>query len=145
MSRRISERSSVVARPRQKGWWGEPDESELQPAVETAPEPAKRAPVRQPHAAVVTVGRSLTPQQIEAIRAVMRLFIDDDLSRGVDPRLTLTCDRCGVPRQAIGSVRYERATLCHECCVEFEIARARGIVEAATDFVTRYPARTASA
>lgn len=145
MARRLSEKSAVLARPRQKGWWGEPEEHELQPAISAPAEPPRRPAARQPHQPAITVGRALTPNQIESIRAVMRLFIDDDLARGVDPRLTLLCHRCDGPRQAIGSVRYERLTLCHECCVEFEVARARGVVEAASEFVARYPARSASA
>jgi hypothetical protein len=83
------------------------------------------------------VGRALTPNQIEAIRAVMRLFVDDDLSRGLDPRSTLFCDRCEDQRAAAGSVRYGRLTFCNECSTEFEIARARVLVAAETEFAKR--------
>lgn len=146
MSRRLTDRSNVLPRPRQKGWWGEPDEHDR--PVEELPAqdaPRRHAAQRPLHGPTAAVGRALTPGQIASIRAVMRLFIDDDVAGGVDPRLTLFCNRCGTPRQAIGSVRYDRATFCHECCVEFEVTRARGLVESAAEYVLRYPARSASA
>jgi len=146
MARRFADRAPTVERPRKKGWWGEPEDELLDDPVasERAVEPRQKSG-RSARSAPVLVGRALTPSQIESIRAVMRLFVEDDLARGVDPRMTLLCHRCGVPRQAIGSVRYERTTLCHECCVEYEIARARGLVESAAEFVNRYAARSASA
>src|SRR5579872_1207833 len=87
MARRLTDKSAVLTRPRQKGWWGEPDEQELQPVA--APPDARRPAGRALHRPAVAVGRALTPSQIDSIRAVMRLFIDDDVARGVDPRLTL--------------------------------------------------------
>lgn len=149
MTRRSGSKSATVERPRQKGWWGEPEAEELEteagPAAAAPRDPARRSNPSRIYHAATPVGRSLTPGQVEAIRAVMRLFVDDDTAHGVDPRSTLFCHRCGASRRAIGSVRYERLTLCHECSVEYEITRARGLVEGAFEFVERFATRAASA
>jgi hypothetical protein len=149
MTRRPGSRSVTVERPRQKGWWGEPEADQLIEALESEP-PAAREPSRRPvpsriaHS-ITPVGRSLTPGQIEAIRVVMRLFVDDDLANGVDPRSTLLCNRCTTGRRAVGSVRYDRFVFCHECSVEFEVARARGLVESPAEFLERSVPRAVSA
>ncbi len=149
MTRRPGSRSVTVERPRQKGWWGEPEAEQLTEDPECEPQagrepPRRPIPARIPHS-ITPVGRSLTPGQVEAIRVVMRLFVDEDLEHGVDPRSTLLCNRCAAARRAIGSVRYDRYVLCHECSVEFEIARARGLVDVAGEFIERYLPRAASA
>ncbi len=149
MSRRAFKASCTVERPRQKGWWGVPEQDELEPEVEGSAAPAREATRRlaapPPAQRAVQVGRALTPGQIEAIRVVMRLFVDEDAARGVDPRSSLTCHRCQAPRRAIGSVRYERLTFCNECAVEYEIARARGAADSPVEFCERGVARAASA
>lgn len=146
MNRRSANRLGLtVERPRQKGWWGDPGDEELEPAgVEPrAPrETPRRAAAVQTHA-VAQVGRALTPNQVEAIRVVMHTFVEDDTARGVDPRCTLYCQRCAAPRRAIGSIRYERITLCNECSVEYEIARARGLMDSVVEFLERSIAASA--
>jgi len=87
MSRRPGSKVVTVERPRQKGWWGCPESDQLEQddvMVDAVP----RDPVRRPTEArqgrkTVAVGRALPPNQIDAIRAVMRLFVDDDLGRGL--------------------------------------------------------------
>lgn len=146
MNRRTANRLGLtVERPRQKGWWGAPGDDELEPEAEEprAPrETPRRTPQSQPRA-VTQVGRALTPNQIEAIRAVMRTFIEDDTARGIDPRCTLVCQRCAAPRRAIGSIRYERFTLCNDCSVEYEVARARGLMDSVAEFLERSVAASA--
>jgi len=75
----------------------------------------------------------------------MRIFVQDDMAHGVDARQTLFCSRCQGQRRAIGSVRYERLILCHECSTDYEITRARGLVELAAEYVERFPQRAVSA
>jgi hypothetical protein len=71
--------------------------------------------------------RELTPHQVEAIVAVMRLFVDDDLANGVAPLATRACDACRQQRPAPGFVRYEDRALCNLCATEYEVRRARGL------------------
>ena len=150
MNRRPASRSANAERPRQKGWWGEPENNDQEQGEEESQPGLPREHHRKPapsHAprTITQVGRSLTPSQVEAIRTVMRLFVDDDTASGVDPRCTLLCHRCAAPRRAIGSVRYDRLTFCNACSTEYEIARARGLVESAAQYLERYAARQASA
>src|SRR5579885_3057821 len=131
MARRLSSKVVTVERPRQKGWWGRPEPEEIDlPYEEREPgarEPVRRAAGAQAAQGPIAVGRALTPNQVEAIRAIMRLFVDDDLGRGLDPRARLHCDRCESPQPAAGSVRYGRFTFCNACSTEFELARARAL------------------
>jgi hypothetical protein len=149
MTRRAPGRASSIERPRRKGWWGIPEEDQVEDELEQAA-PAPREPVRRTAATrapreVTPVGRALTPAQVEAIRAVMRLFVDDDMANGVDVRSTLFCHRCQATRRAIGSVRYDRFTFCNDCSTEYEITRARSLVDTPSEYIDRSLARAASA
>src|SRR5438552_15534854 len=78
VAHRSSIRSVTVERPRQKGWWGEPDADDLEHEPLDLPSPPAREAARRPAAPrtprpVTPVGRALTTGQVEAIRAVMRL------------------------------------------------------------------------
>jgi hypothetical protein len=73
--------------------------------------------------------RDLTPRQVEAIAAVMRLFVDDDLANGVSPERMRPCDACGQERPAPGFVRYDGGELCNPCATEYEVRRARGVTQ----------------
>jgi hypothetical protein len=42
-------------------------------------------------------------------------------------------------------VRYDRFTLCNDCAIEYEIARARGAAESVAEFCERGVQRAASA
>jgi hypothetical protein len=59
------------------------------------------------------VDRDLMPHQIEAIAAVMQLFVDDDIANGVSPKATRVCDACGQQRPSPGFVRYDERELCN--------------------------------
>ncbi|MFN0143832.1 MAG: hypothetical protein ACKVP6_10370 [Mycobacterium sp.] len=80
-------------------------------------------------------GRDLSAEQITAIQAVMRLFIEDDLANGVLSRKRMFCDACQQPRPALGFIQYDRHLVCNECAVEYEVARARGLALSAGQFV----------
>ncbi len=81
------------------------------------------------------VNRVLTPAQVSAIRAIMALFVEEDLANGVDPARRMYCDACGRHQPAPGFVQYDRYTLCNRCATEYEIAHARGIALSAGQFV----------
>ena len=84
---------------------------------------------------VATPLRTLTPAQVDAIRAAMRLFVDDDLARGSAIRAKLYCDACERARPAPGFIQYDRYGLCNLCATEYEVARARGQVSTAGQYV----------
>lgn len=141
MTRRPADRTGLIERPRHKGWWGleEYQDEAYAKEREIRPEqPLRHAASDRPARSVPSpVGRALTQGQIAAIRAIMHLFVEDDLTRGVDPRLTIYCHRCEGPRTAAGSVRYGSATLCNDCGAEYEIALGRGLVESVPSFLER--------
>jgi hypothetical protein len=72
--------------------------------------------------------RSLTASQINAIRAAMKLFVEDDLARGVLGSGRIYCDGCERPRPSAGVITYGRYVLCNNCAIEYEVARARGAI-----------------
>ena len=80
-------------------------------------------------------GRGLSQSQIEAIRSAMRLFVDDDLARGVRRTDRMYCDACQRPRPAAGVIRYSRYALCNGCATEYEVARAGGALSTPGQFV----------
>jgi formate dehydrogenase maturation protein FdhE len=80
-------------------------------------------------------GRVLSSAQLAAIHAVMHLFVDDDLAAGVSPHTRIHCDACVGPRPQPGAIRYERYLLCNGCATEYEVARIRGVVAAAGQYV----------
>lgn len=79
--------------------------------------------------------REVTAAQVAAIRAVLRLFVEDDLANGVSPEKRMFCDACERPRSALGFIQYDRHMLCNPCAVEYEVARARGMALSAGQFV----------
>jgi hypothetical protein len=142
VTRRPAGRTSLVERPRHKGWWGVDDYELEESAPQHEPAAPQREAPRQPAVkpdmdAIAAVGRALTPAQITAIHSVMRLFVDEDLQHGVDPGYTVHCHRCQARRPAIGSVNYSAATLCNACAVDYEILRARGLVDTVCDYIQR--------
>jgi len=149
VTRRPGSRSASIERPRQKGWWGEPESDQIADDFEFEP-PAPRVVMRKPgtshpERSVTQVGRALTPGQIDSIRAVMRLFVQDDTANGIDPHSSLMCHRCNAARRAIGSIRYDRFTLCNECSIDYEILHARGLVDGVVEYLERFASRAASA
>jgi hypothetical protein len=65
----------------------------------------------------------------------MRVFVEDDLARGVAPTARVYCDACERARPAAGSISYDRYALCNSCAVEYEAARARGLLGTPGRFV----------
>jgi hypothetical protein len=149
MTRRVGSRISSVERPRQKGWWGVPEADIVEELIEPSEPPSREAPRRISHPrqthTVTQVGRALTPSQVEAIRTVMHLFVDDDTARGVDPHSTILCHRCQANRRAIGAIRYDRLVFCNDCSIEYEIAHGRRLIESPSEFCERSAMRAASA
>lgn len=82
----------------------------------------------------IRVRRALTAAQVRAIRAVMRLLVEDDLARGVS-KPKCWCARCATLRPAPGAVAYDGVTLCNACATRFELARAAGRVRSVHAFL----------
>ena len=86
------------------------------------------------HVAVLERPNGLTQRQVDAIKTAMRLFVEEDLERGVSPQSTRPCSVCHRPRSAAGFVTYAEFHLCNQCATEYEISRAQGIVRTINDF-----------
>jgi len=69
----------------------------------------------------------LSDSQLGAIRTAMQLFVDDDLSRGLEVDRRLYCEACERKRPAAGFIQYGRYMLCNACATEYEIVRAGGL------------------
>jgi hypothetical protein len=78
---------------------------------------------------------SLSRKQARAVRAVMRLLVEDDRARGIPPTARHRCDACGRQRPAAGSVAYPAGTLCNPCATRYELARLRHTVPPARDWL----------
>ena len=65
----------------------------------------------------------------------MRLFVDDDVARGVRRTDRIYCDACQHPRPAPGTIRYGRYGFCNGCATEYEVARAKGALASPGQFV----------
>ena len=80
--------------------------------------------------------RTLTPGQVQAIRTVMQLFVEEDLAAGPPRTRSRWCAGCEAPRPGAGFIAYECADLCHGCATAYELARACGTVQTPGEFVT---------
>ena len=78
---------------------------------------------------------TLTSQQVQAIRDTMRLFVEEDLSRGTAHSTRRLCTRCEQDRPGAGFIAYEGSDLCNPCATVFELARARGVVRSLPEFL----------
>ncbi len=83
----------------------------------------------------LTPAHELTRGQLAAVHNVMRLFVDDDLARGVSPEQLMECDACRTARPMPGFIRYGSHRLCNPCATDYEVARIGGQVECAEQFV----------
>lgn len=79
--------------------------------------------------------RTLTPTQEAAIRAVMQLFLDDDLAAENGPQEPRWCDRCAASRPGAGAVRYDTGSVCNDCATAYELARAGGRCRSLAEFL----------
>lgn len=70
----------------------------------------------------------------------MRIIVEEDRERGVDPAARIECARCHEMRPLIGSVVYDGIRLCNACATAFEVARLNGKARSCAEFVGRMPA-----
>ncbi len=80
-------------------------------------------------------GSVLTQTQIDAIRSAMKLFVEDDLARGVSTSRRVWCDACEQARPAAGAIQYGQYTLCNRCAIECEVGRGRGMISTLGQYV----------
>lgn len=96
---------------------------------------AERQPALRSAQTGRALGRPLSAAQVTAIRSAMRVFVDDDLARGIEPQRRLYCDGCERARPAAGFIQYERYAMCNECATEYEVARARALLASPGQFI----------
>lgn len=84
----------------------------------------------------IRVAHPLTAAQVRAIRAVMRLLVEDDLARNL-AQAERWCARCAALRPAAGAVTYDGVALCNACATHFELARTAGRVASVHAFLRR--------
>lgn len=77
----------------------------------------------------------ITKGQREAIEEAMRIIIEDDRERGIDPSARFLCGRCALQRPVLGSVDYDGIRLCNACATLFEVARLNGKARTCAAFV----------
>lgn len=82
----------------------------------------------------------ITKGQLEAIEEAMRIIVEEDRERGVDPAARIECARCHEARPLIGSVDYDGIRLCNACATLFEVARLNGKAWSCAEFVGKTPA-----
>jgi hypothetical protein len=104
------------------------------PAARQPRHPLGRPVGRRTLSASTTI-RSISVEQIAAVRAVMQIFIDDDRAKGMPENHRMHCDACQTDRGALGFIQYERDIICNDCAIEYEVARLRGLVMSAAEFV----------
>ena len=93
------------------------------------------APAVMPTNDTTSLPEALTAGQLTAIRTVMALFVDDDLTRGISPRAELYCRACQQGRPMPGFILYERYQFCNRCATEYEVARLCSMVASPGQFV----------
>lgn len=89
-------------------------------------------------------GFEITEGQREAIEEAMRIIIEEDRERGIDPLARFKCERCRRPEQLVGSVLYEDIRLCNRCATTYEVARISGRVKTCVQYVGGRRIRTLS-
>ena len=81
--------------------------------------------------------RLLTRTQVQAIRAAMQTFVDEDASFGRGRMLPRWCVYCQMDRPGPGFIAYDCGDFCNECATDFEMARAQGLVRTVAEFYAR--------
>lgn len=79
----------------------------------------------------------LTEGQLAAIRAVMWLFVEDDLANGVAADALRPCAGCRQEQPVAGFIRYGDRTVCNACATAYEISRTSGEVSNIEGFLRR--------
>lgn len=78
---------------------------------------------------------ALSAVQINAVRASLALFVEDDVARGVPAFSRIFCDACQLARPAAGFIQYGRYAVCNACAIEYEVAHARGLLSTPGQYV----------
>ncbi len=65
----------------------------------------------------------------------MRLFVEDDLARGISPALRYYCHACRGDQPAAGFMHCGTHHLCNACATAYELAFAKGEVSELARFV----------
>jgi hypothetical protein len=91
------------------------------------------------HPAAAAVPRTLTPVQLTALQTVMRLFVEEDLGRGIGPTQVRYCSACHSYRPMAGFIQYGTHAVCNRCATAYEIARLRGVVATIDQHLQRTP------
>ncbi len=81
----------------------------------------------------------ITDEQLQAIEETMRIIIEEDEARGVDPAAAFDCARCRRARPLVGSVDYAGVRMCNACATRFELARLDGRVKTGAQYAGRAP------
>lgn len=79
----------------------------------------------------------LSEGQLQSIRAVMRLFVEDDLASGITPDARRYCPGCKRDQSAAGFIQYGERAACNDCATAYEIARVSGEVTSFEGFLRR--------
>lgn len=79
--------------------------------------------------------RRLTPRQIAAVGEAMKLFIEDDVRKGITHEQRIYCEACEQPRPLAGAISYGHYLFCNACATEFEVAQTGGLALSAGQFV----------
>jgi hypothetical protein len=82
------------------------------------------------------VARTLTREQVEAIRRAMATFLEEDLAIGGARLTPRWCVRCSGYRPGAGFITYDGGDLCHPCAVAYELAQTRGLVRTLAEFLS---------
>ncbi len=77
----------------------------------------------------------VSTRRLLAIRQVMRLFVEDDLARGISPSLRYYCHACREYQPAAGFMHCGTYQLCNACATTYELACAQGELQELEQFV----------
>jgi hypothetical protein len=65
----------------------------------------------------------------------VRSLVQENIQAGVSSNTRAICHNCGHVKPLTGSVHYGRYSLCNDCALRYELAKAQGDVENVKDFV----------
>jgi hypothetical protein len=95
----------------------------------------RQSPLVLAGVAPLELARQLDVAKTAAIRSRARLIVEEDETHGIPAKQRIYCDACCGARPLGGASLYERYTLCSTCALEYEVARARGLVRTVGCFV----------
>jgi hypothetical protein len=83
--------------------------------------------------------KTLTRAQVDAIRRAMKTFVEEDIAFGERCTSHRRCARCVQERPGAGFVDYDGGSLCNECAITYEVARATGAARSVAHFLSAPP------